>query len=64
MNQHQTNIGEKPRPGPEVRPRARRRRFTAAYKRKALAEADAATASGAIGALLRREGLYTSHLSN
>ena len=58
------NIGAKTLPSPEVRPRAQRRKFTAAYKRKILAEADAATASGAIGALLRREGLYTSHLSN
>lgn len=58
------NIGAKTRPGPEVRPRAQRRKFTAAYKRKILSEADAATESGAIGALLRREGLYTSHLSN
>ncbi|MFN8940774.1 MAG: hypothetical protein ACK5ZJ_13645, partial [Acidobacteriota bacterium] len=42
-------------PSPEVRSRAQRRRFTAAYKQKILAAADAATAPGAIGALLRRE---------
>lgn len=48
---------------PEVRPRPKRRSFPAAYKRKILAEADAATGSGSIGALLRREGLYSSHLS-
>jgi transposase-like protein len=48
---------------PEVRPRAQRRSFSAAYKQKILAQADAATESGAIGALLRREGLYSSHLT-
>jgi transposase-like protein len=42
---------------------AKRRIFTAEYKQRILAEADAAaTQSGAIGALLRREGLYSSHL--
>jgi transposase-like protein len=51
-------------PNPEVRPLAKRRRFTAQYKLKILAEADAATAPGAIGALLRREGLYSSMLAN
>ena len=42
--------------------RATRRTFTASYKAAILAEADAATAPGAIGALLEREGLYSSHL--
>ncbi len=42
--------------------KAKRRRFTAEYKRKVLQEADACTESGLIGALLRREGLYSSHL--
>ena len=51
-------------PEPEVVPRATRRRFSAAYKRRIVAEADACTERGAIGALLRREGLYSSHLSN
>jgi transposase-like protein len=46
----------------EVDAGTRRRTFTAAYKAKILAEADAATEAGAIGALLRREGLYSSHL--
>lgn len=41
--------------------KAKRRRFTAEYKRKILREVDAC-APGAIGALLRREGLYSSHL--
>ena len=50
-------------PDPEVVPRATRRRFSAAYKLRVLAEADACTKPGEIGAVLRREGLYTSHLS-
>ena len=50
-------------PNPEVVPIAKRRAFTAEYKLGILAEADAAAANpGAIGALLRREGLYSSHL--
>ena len=52
-----------PRPDPEVVADAKRRTFTAEYKQRILAEADAAAAQpGAIGALLRREGLYSSHL--
>ena len=52
-----------PRPNPEVVADAKRRTFTAEYKLRILAEADAAaTQSGAIGALQRREGLYSSHL--
>lgn len=52
-----------PRPNPEVVADAKRRTFTAEYKLRILAEADAAaTESGAIGALQRREGLYSSHL--
>jgi len=46
----------------EVTAKARRRQFTAEYKRRVLAEADACTRPGEIGALLRREGLYSSHL--
>jgi transposase-like protein len=51
-----------PHPDPEVVARPRRRAFTAEYKRRILNEADAARFSGTIGALLRREGLYSSHL--
>ena len=52
-----------PRPDPEVVADAKRRTFTAEYKQRILAEADAAAAlPGAIGALLRREALYSSHL--
>jgi transposase-like protein len=47
----------------EVVAKATRRRFTAAYKRKLLRAADACTQPGAIGVLLRREGLYSSHLT-
>lgn len=49
-------------PNPQVTPKAERRRFSAEYKLRILAEADASTERGAIGALLRREGLYASHL--
>ena len=48
---------------PEVVATARRRKFTVAYMRRIVREADACTAPGAIGELLRREGLYSSHLS-
>ena len=51
-----------PRSPTEVTSKAKRRRFTAEYKRKVLQEADACAESGQIGALLRREGLYSSHL--
>ena len=50
-------------PPTEVTPRAARRRFSAEYKRRILREADSCTKSGDLGALLRREGLYSSHLS-
>jgi transposase len=50
-------------PDPEVVPKAERRKFSAEYKRRVLEEADACTESGQIGALLRREGLYSSHLT-
>ena len=50
------------RPDPEVVAKAKRRSFTAAYKQQILTQADAATERGGIGALLRREGLYSSHL--
>lgn len=48
---------------PEVRAVAKRRQFSAAYKLALLEEADRANSPGAIGALLRREGLYSSHLT-
>jgi transposase len=51
-------------PDPEVVPRAKRRQFSAEYKLRILDEADQCREPGQIGALLRREGLYSSHLSN
>jgi transposase len=42
---------------------ARRRRFSAEYKRGILEQADGCTEPGQLGALLRREGLYSSHLT-
>lgn len=49
-------------PDPEVVPKASRRSFSAAEKLRILNEADACAQPGQIGALLRREGLYSSHL--
>jgi len=56
---------EQARGGPaiEVVAKAARRRFTVEYKRKIVREADACKTPGAVGALLRREGLYSSHLT-
>lgn len=48
---------------PEVLEKPKRRRFTAEYKQRILDEADQCTEPGEIGALLRREGLYSSHLT-
>jgi transposase len=50
-------------PDPELVERAKRRRFSAEYKLRILRQADACTRPGEIGTLLRREGLYTSHLT-
>jgi transposase-like protein len=50
------------RSDPEVVPKAERRQFSAEYKLRILAEADACSQRGEIGALLRREGLYSSLL--
>ena len=47
----------------EVVAKARRRRFTATEKLRVLQQADRCTRPGELGALLRREGLYSSHLS-
>ena len=49
-------------PEPEVEPRPERRVFTGEYKAQIVAECDATTEPGQIGAILRREGLYSSHL--
>ena len=50
-------------PDPELVEQAKRRAFTAEYKARILAEADACSRPGEVGELLRREGLYTSHLT-
>ena len=50
-------------PNPEVSERPKRRRFPAAYKLRIVQEADAAAEFGQVGALLRREGLYSSQLA-
>jgi len=70
MSQTQTTTvlsnGSQPptQPEPEVVPRAKRRTFTTAYKLQVLREAERCHQPGQVGALLRREGLYSSHLSN
>ena len=50
-------------PATEVTAKAARRRFSAKYKKRIIDDAAACTAPGEIGALLRREGLYSSHLT-
>ena len=50
-------------PDPEVAAKPSRRRFTAEYKLRILREADRQREAGGIGALLRREGLYSTHLT-
>ena len=57
-------IGSSARPDPEVTSTAHRRRFSAKYKLQILQEFDRCTQRGEIGALLRREGLYSSQLFN
>lgn len=52
------------RPDPEVVERPKRRSFTAEYRMQILREADACTEHGQLGALLRREGLYASHIAH
>ena len=61
MSQNGTTTTD--RPDPEVRPKAKHRHFTAEYKKRILDEADACTTPTQRGALVRREGLYSSHLT-
>jgi len=61
-NPNKTN-GSRP-PDPEVEPKAKRRRYSAAYKARILEEAEGCTEPGGVAALLRREGLYSSHLTS
>ncbi len=51
------------RPDPEVVAKPQRRQFTAQYRLRVLEEADRCTEPGEVGRLLRREGLYSSHLT-
>lgn len=62
MQTEQPNFSSKS--STEVSSKATRRRFSAEYKTKVLEEARACTQHGALGALLRREGLYSSHLAS
>jgi transposase len=55
--------GSGPPPDPELVERPKRRRFSAEYKLQVVREADACSQPGEIGALLRREGLYSSLLT-
>lgn len=50
-------------PNPEVSAVPKRRTFTAGYKKAILEEIDACTEPGGIGVIVRREGLYSSHLT-
>ncbi len=58
-----SRVAQEGAPDPELVERPKRRRFSAEYKLRILREAGACTRPGEVGALLRREGLYTSHLS-
>jgi transposase len=59
-----TRNGNAAPPNPEVVDKPERRRFTKAYKLDILSQVDACSGAGQIGALLRREGLYSSYLGN
>jgi transposase len=60
---HSGGAAPVPVPDPEVPAKPKRRQFTAEYKRSIVEQAEACRDEGAIGALLRREGLYSSHLT-
>lgn len=61
MDMQQRHMSSGAVPEPEVEPKAKRRRFNAAYKARILNEID--RSPGQAGVILRREGLYSSHLS-
>lgn len=68
LQNNQSMIEEKPgssgeTPDPQVKSKTIRRAFTTAYKLSILGQADQCQGQGEVGALLRREGLYSSHLS-
>jgi len=62
-SENDKGIPPTPPPDPEVVEKPKRRTFRAKYKLRIIEEADACKDSGAVGALLRREGLYSSHLT-
>lgn len=64
LEKKQEDAGSDATPDPEVSEKPKRRRYSADYKQRILREADACTKPGEIGALLRREGLYSSLLTN
>lgn len=64
MSQQWDGKRAEPIPDPEVEPKAQRRQFSAEYKRRILQEYEACSKLGEKGALLRREGLYSSNLTN
>lgn len=64
MTHYQNGTSSSTAVDPEVVRRAKRRQFSAQEKQRIVQEADACTEPGAIGALLRREGIYASYLSD
>jgi transposase-like protein len=64
MSQEPNGKGSEPMPNTEVVVKAKRRLFTAEYKLRILRELDGSQGTGETGALLRREGLYSSHLTS
>ncbi len=64
MSQNQENAATQTVPDPEVEMRAKRRQFSAQDKLRILNEADSCRESGQIGALVRREGIYWSYLTD
>ena len=64
MERMESTVTKRTSPTTEVSEKPARRRFSAEYKLRILAEADRCTKLGQIGEVLRREGLYSSHLTN
>jgi transposase len=64
MERMESTVTKRTSPTTEVSEKPARRRFSAEYKLRILAEADRCTELGQIGEVLRREGLYSSHLNN
>ena len=64
MSQNQEDVAAQTVPDPEVEMRAKRRQFSAQDKLRILNEADSCSESGQIGALVRREGIYWSYLTD